>query len=98
MSNNDNLIPRIEQIRTPLAELQVLANGVDTPFFKVLKRWARRTTEHLKNLSFTLKESDPNFKVKHVRYIEQAVGMELLIRAVEGASKELDKMEEEGEL
>lgn len=94
MKKKNSLIPKPEEIRTPLAELQVMSNGADTIFFKVLKRWARRYTEQLKNRSFNLNETDPNFKVKHTRYVEQAVGMELLVRAVEGASKKLDELEE----
>lgn len=63
----------------------------DTVYFKVLKRVARRYTEQMKNKSFTLKEEDPNFAVRHTRFVEQAVGMNLMIKIIEGAGKELRK-------
>lgn len=68
-----------------------MANLADMPHFQILKRWARRYTEQLKNKSFRLNPEDEHFLVKHTRHIEQAVGMELLIKAVEDARKQLNQ-------
>lgn len=90
----DELIPRPEEVKTPLAELRVMANGANSTFFQVQKRWARRYAEQLKNKSFRLSAGDPKFATKHTEYLHQAVGMELLIRLIEGASKKIDETEE----
>lgn len=78
-----------EKIKTPIEELEVLARFADSIEFQVLKRVARRYTENLKTQSFTLREEDLQFAIKHTRYVEQAVGMGLLIKVVEAAQKEL---------
>lgn len=92
-----NLVPKVVKIKTPLAELQAMSNLADSPVFQVIKRWARRYSENLKNKSFRLNAQDSNFQILHTRYLEQAVGMEILIRAVEGASKKLEELEKKGE-
>lgn len=88
-------MPLPEKVKTPLEELEVLAKFADSIEFQVLKRVARRYTENLKTQSFTLREEDPHFQIKHTRYVEQAVGMNLLIKAVETAQKELSQKEKE---
>lgn len=87
------LLPSPEKVKTPHEELQVLAEMAGSQYLTVLKRVARRYTENLKTQSFTLREEDPHFAVKHARYVEQAVGMNLLIKIIEGAQGELNKME-----
>ena len=89
-----DLIPKPQDVKTPEGELQVMADFAETEAFNILRRWARRYAEKLKNQAFRLNEEDSNFAIKHARYGQQAVGMEILIRFVEGASKELDGMEE----
>jgi len=89
MKKRDSLIPMPEKIKTPIEELEVLARFADSIEFQVLKRVARRYTENLKTQSFTLREEDLQFAIKHTRYVEQAVGMGLLIKVVEAAQKEL---------
>jgi hypothetical protein len=89
MKKRDDLIAMPEKVKTPIEELEVLAKFADSIEFQVLKRVARRYTENLKTQSFTLREEDPQFAIKHTRYVEQAVGMGLLIKAVEAAQKEL---------
>jgi len=83
-----------ELIKTPREELEMLAELSDTPHFSILKRAVRRYIESLKNLSYTLREEDPQFAIKHTRYAEQGVGMGIMIKLVEGAKEELEKMEE----
>jgi hypothetical protein len=95
MKKRDDILPQPEDVRTPLEELEVLAELGDTVYFQVLKRVARRYAENLKNLSFTLREEDPHFAIKHVRYVEQAVGMQLLLKMVSDAKKELARLEGE---
>lgn len=84
-----------EKIKTPIEELEVLAKFADSIEFQVLKRVARRYTENLKTQSFTLREEDPQFAIKHTRHVEQAVGMGLLIKAVEAAKKELATLDKD---
>ena len=91
--NRDEILPKPELIKTPQEELEILAAGSESTFFIVIKRVARRYAEQLKNLSFTLDETDPHFAIKHTRYVEQAVGMNLLIKIVNDAKKQLAKME-----
>lgn len=91
--NRSDLLPTPEKVKTPHEELQVLAEMSNTVYFTVLKRVARRYTENLKTQSFTLREEDPHFAVKHARYVEQAVGMNLLLKIIDGAQAELNKME-----
>ena len=93
INKRDEILPKPELIKTPIEELEVLAAGSDTTFFVVLKRVARRYAEQLRNLSFTLDETDPHFVVKHTRYVEQAIGMNLLIKIVNDAKKELAQAE-----
>lgn len=88
-----DILPMPEKIKTPHEELQVLAEMSNSQYLIVLKRVARRYTENLKTQSFTLREEDPHFAVKHARYVEQAVGMNLLIKIIEGAQAELNKIE-----
>ena len=91
MRKRDSILPLPEKIRTPVEELEVLAELEGTVYFQVLKRVARRYTENLKTQSFTLNASDPNFALKHTRFMEQAVGMNLLIKAIEIARKQLNE-------
>jgi hypothetical protein len=93
----DNLFGSPEELRTPLDELEVLAELSGTVYFQVLKRVARRYAENLKNLSFSLREEDPQFAIKHTRYVEQAVGMQLLIKAINDAKKEVEAVESANE-
>lgn len=91
MKKRDDILPMPEKVKTPIEELEVLADLEGTVYFQVLKRVARRYTENLKTQSFTLNASDPNFAVKHTRFVEQAVGMNLLIKVVEAARKQLNE-------
>lgn len=94
MNNKDEILPKVEQVKTSQEELEYLAKFSGSTEFAILKRVARRYAENLKNLSFTLPEEDPYFAIKHTRYVEQAVGMNLLIKIVTDARKQLDKFEE----
>jgi hypothetical protein len=91
----DDILPSPEEVKTPMDELEVLAEFSDSVYFQVLKRVARRYVENLKNQSFTLREEDPQFAIKHTRYVEQAVGMQLLIKIITEAKKEMVKFENE---
>lgn len=93
MAKKDDILPTPEDVITPAEELEVLAELKATVYFTVLKRVARRYVENLKNKSFTLASEDPNLAIKHTRHVEQAVGMQLLIRIIEGASRELAQKE-----
>jgi len=97
MKKKDGILPLPEKIKTPIEELEVLSELENTVFFQVLKRVARRYTEHLKSQSFTLDATDPNFQVKHTRYVEQAVGMNLLIKIIENSPAQLNRAEEQNE-
>lgn len=90
---SDEIIPKVEEIKTPVAELQVMANLAGTTAFSILKRWVRRYTDNLRTKAFRLNPSDKDFIVKHEGYVEQAIGMEIMLRAIENAQDELDKME-----
>lgn len=94
-NKRDELLEMPVKVKTPHEELQVLAELAGMVHFTVLKRVARRYTENLKTQSFTLREEDPNFAVKHARYVEQAVGMNLLLKVIAGAERELRNMEDE---
>lgn len=85
-----------EQVRLPEDELEALAELSDTIHFQVLKRVARRYTENMKNQAFTLNSSDPNLAIKHSRLVEQAVGMNLLVRIIEQARTQLNREEGNG--
>ena len=89
-----NIVPKPVKIQTPLAELQLMANFAGSREFIIIKRWARRYAEQMKNKSFTLREEDPQFAIKHTRYVEQSVGMQILVRLIAGAEGELEKLEE----
>lgn len=91
---DEKVIKQPEAIKLPIEELRVLAELADSQTFIVLKRLARRYTDNLKSLSFTLREEDPHFAIRHTRYVEQAVGMSLLIKAIEEAKKQLNSLEE----
>ncbi len=95
MKKRNDVMPMPEKIRTPREELEMMVAFSDTPHFVILKRMARRYIEELKNRSYTLREEDPHFAINHTRYAEQGVGMGLLIKFVEGARKELEKMGDE---
>lgn len=90
----DEILPKPEQVKTSLEELEFLARLSGSTEFVILKRVARRYAENLKNLSFTLAEEDPHFAIKHTRYVEQAVGMNLLIKIVAEAKKKLEEFED----
>ena len=94
MSDTDRVIDKPQKIKTPLAELELLAQLSDTEYFVVLKRLVRRYVENMKSLSFSLREEDPQFAIKHTRYVEQAVGMEMLIKAIADARIEKEAVHE----
>ena len=95
MTNKHDIMPLPEKIKTPREELEAMAQLADTVYFKVLKRVARRYVENLKNQSFTLREEDKDFAIKHTRYVEQAVGMQLLIKIIADAESQMRKEEEQ---
>ena len=88
-----DVIPKVEEIKTPAAELQVMANLAGTTQFSILKRWVRRYTDNLRTKAFRLNPADKDFAFKHQSYFQQAIGMEVMLRAVENAQNELDIME-----
>ena len=63
MSDTDRVIDKPQKIKTPLAELELLAQLSDTEYFVVLKRLVRRYVENMKSLSFSLREEDPQFAI-----------------------------------
>ena len=95
MKKQDDILPTPVKVKTPHEELQILAELQGTVYFTVLKRVARRYTENLKTMTFTLNPTDTNFAVKHTGYVENAKGMNLLIKIIENAQRELNKMEGE---
>jgi len=97
MRKQDDILPTPGEVKTPMEELEVLAELRESVQFQVLKRVARRYAENLKSLSFTLREEDPHFAIKHTRYVEQAVGMNLLIKIIENARKEIANYEKQHE-
>lgn len=92
---SDDILPRPEEVKMPSEELELMAKLTDTSYFVVLKRWARRYSEKLKNIAFHLNPTDENFLVRHTQLFEQANGMDILISAIENSSKKLDEEEQE---
>lgn len=78
-------------IKLPLDELEVMARFAGTTEFQILKRWARRYGENMKDKAFRLNPADPNMPVTHTRYREQAVGMQILIQYIENAGKRAEE-------
>lgn len=95
MSEETSLIPIPKEVKTPQAELELMAAFAESEAFNVLRRWARRFGEKLRSQAFLLREDDPKFSIRHAEYKNQAIGQELMIRFVEGAAKKLTEVEEE---
>lgn len=89
----DKIVTDPQRIKTPREELEVLSVFADTQAFTILKRVARRYAENLKTFAFSLDPTDPQFAVKHTKYREQAVGMQILIKIIAEARAEIAKME-----
>lgn len=91
---SEDVMPKIEKVKTPIEELEVLAELRDSVQFVILKRVARRYIEYLKAMSFTISADDPNLAIKHATYLHEARGIETLIKMVEGARAEKNRREE----
>jgi hypothetical protein len=83
-----------QKIKTPLEELEVLANLKEKVEWAIAKRWINRYILNLQKVSFRLDETLPNFVSRHAELIGQAVGLRTFVRAIEKAGKKLDEMEE----
>lgn len=83
---------RIEHIKTPGDELEVLAGLKDTMEWEVIKRWMTRYIENIKSTSFTLNMSDERHRYRHTDYYGQAYGLKQLREAIEGAGREAAKL------
>ena len=93
----DEIIPKAQQIIVPADELRVMAELSDSIAFTIIKRIVRRYVENMKNMSYMLDEDDPKFINKHIRHKEQGIGMNILVKVIADARKELEELEKKGE-
>ena len=82
-----------QKVRTPMAELEVLARVKGSVEWTIMKRWMNRYVQNLMKTSFNLPENASNFKARHAEYAGQALGLKTFVRVVERAGKKLEKME-----
>ena len=82
-----------QKVRTPMAELEVLARVGGSVEWAIMKRWMNRYLEKLAKDSYWNHESNTNFEIRHAEDRGQGIGLKTLVRVVEGAGKRLEQME-----
>ena len=94
MNKDTTSIPLPQEVILPDEELFVLAEiAKNESYMVVLKRLARAYSDNMAKAAFRLKAEDPHMAIKHTRYFEQAVGMNLLIRIITESVAKLEKRE-----
>lgn len=92
MAEENYIIPKPTELVFPDEELSVLAEiAQNEKYMVVLKRVARAYSDNMAKAAFRLKAEDPQMAIKHTRYFEQAVGMQLLVNLIKEAAQRLDK-------
>ena len=83
-----------QKVRTPMAELEVLARVKGSVEWTIMKRWMNRYLEKLAKDSFWKHERRGDFEIRHAEDRGQGIGLKTLVRVVEAAGKKLEQMEE----
>ena len=90
---------KVTGIKIAVADLEMLAQLADSPYFDLMLKISKKLHTLWRDQSFKLDEQDPNFILKHQRYVEREIGINMLLRFIFESKKKLDKqMEEEGEI
>jgi hypothetical protein len=91
--DKESVLPIAAKIKTPEDELQILAELAETTYFVIIKRTVRRFVELNKNSMFLLNRNDPKLVSKMGELQGEVMGMNKLIRLIEGARGEIAKRE-----
>jgi len=94
----DDIFSKAKKVKTPIEELEILADLADSVAFTVIKRVVIRYTEKMRELSFSLDQSSPNFIQDHIRCRENAKGMELLVKIIQDSRREKARLEKDGDI
>lgn len=87
---------RVGGVSFDLAELELLSSLASSDYFPVLMRTFYKVLKLHKDLSFKLKEDDPDFIHKHRSYVEQSYGIRSFLKLIEESSKRIkEKVESE---
>src|SRR3990167_3680193 len=90
---------KVTGIKISIADLELYAQLADSPYFEALQKLSKKMHTLWRDQSFKLDESDPNFILKHQRFVEREIGINMFLRFIFESKKKLDKqMEEDGEI
>ena len=86
-----------QKVRTTLEELEVLARLKDSVEWAIVKRVANRYNHNIKNASFKLIESNPNYlAARHAEFAGQVFGIRQLIKIIDKSGERLEREEKKG--
>ena len=95
MARKDKWSSKVSGIRTSLEELEILSSLVESQYWPVITRLRGRLFTLWKDQSFKLDETDPQFSMKHQRYVERALGIDMFLKFIESSAKKLAAEEDE---
>lgn len=95
MAKNAKWSSKVTGIRATLDELEMLSSLAESQYWPVITRIRNRLLTLWKDQSFKLDEMDPEFKLKHQRYVERMIGIDMFLRFIEESRKKVDKEEDE---
>jgi len=84
---------KVTGIKISEVDLEALSELSSSPFFPLLLRTSTKLTALWKDQSFKLDELDPNFQLKHQRFVERAIGIRMFLRFIEESGKRLGSEE-----
>ena len=85
---------RVGGVRFDLPELEILSSLASSDYFPAMMRTFYKVLKWHKDLSFKLKEDDPDFVHKHRSYVEQSYGIRSFLKLIEEAPKRIQEKEE----
>lgn len=82
---------KVTNIKITDSDLELYGQLADSPYFEALIRLSKKLQNLWRDQSFKLDEQDPQFILKHQRYVERAIGIGMFLRFIAESKNKLDK-------
>ncbi len=82
MAKKNKWSEKVTGIKISISDLELMAQLADSPYFTGMQRLSKKMHNLWRDQSFKLDESDPNFILKHQRYVEREIGINMFLRFI----------------
>lgn len=99
MAKKNKWSEKVTGVKISIADLELYAQLADSPYFEAMQKLSKKMHNLWRDQSFKLDESDPNFILKHQRFVEREIGINMFLRFIYECTKKLEReMESDGEI